>query len=99
MDRLAADPAEQVPERDVDRREGAALGAGGAGRERSAPASGLDPERVLAEQVRGRRLVHPGGDGLGAQERLAEADQPLVGVHADVAEVRELADAGWSRAR
>ena len=53
---------------------------------------GVDPERVLAEQVGGRRLVHPGRDGLGAEERLAEAADALVGVHADVAEVRELAD-------
>ena len=52
----------------------------------------VDLERVLAEQVLGRRLVHPRRDGLGTEERLAEAADALVGVQADVAEVRELAD-------
>src|SRR5262249_31677851 len=53
---------------------------------------GVDPAWVLAEQVGGSRLVHPGRDGLGAEEGLAEAAHALVGVHADPAEVRKLAD-------
>ena len=95
VDRLAADLAEEVPERDVDRRAAALLDAGGVEADERVQrrASGASiRERVLAEQVGGGRLVHPGRDGLGAEERLAEPADPLVGVDADVAEVRELAD-------
>src|SRR4029079_7062689 len=53
---------------------------------------GVDPERILAEEIRGGGLVHPRRDGFGPEECLAEAAYPLVGVHADVAEIRELAD-------
>ena len=50
----------------------------------------LDLRRVLAEQIVGDDVVEVGLDGVGKEERLAEAGQPLVGVEQDVDEIGEL---------
>ena len=49
----------------------------------------FDAARVLAEQV-ARDRVHVRLDRVGEEERLAEPDETLVGVHEDVDEAREL---------
>ena len=78
-DRLAVRLAEEVPERDVDGRVAAHLGArSSASRDswRASPLMRLDLQRVAAEQLGRDRLVDVGLDGGGAQERLAEPTSP-----------------------
>ena len=86
--------AEEVPERDVEGRVGPGLDSGRARADviREREPEPVDGRRVPAEEAPGRGLVDVGGDGLGAEEGLAEAHQPLVGVKADEAEVGELAE-------
>jgi hypothetical protein len=86
--------AEEVPERDVDRRVAALLGAGRAvadiGRELLGNA--VDGERAAAEKLRCRRLVDIGLDRLRREEGLAEANEALIGVDAQPDEVGELVE-------
>ena len=95
MDRLAGRLAEDVPERDVERGQaahlGAAAGEADVGVEQRARVP-VDRERVLAEQARRRRLVDVGDRGVRPEERLAEADQALVGVHVHPEQIRELVE-------
>src|SRR5207249_4461136 len=92
VDRLAARLPEQVPEGDVDGGAAAGLDPGPAeAEERVEPVPvPLDLERVLAQEVACGALVHPRGDGTRAERRLSEPHEALVGVEADVREVREL---------
>src|SRR5690606_39261990 len=76
--------AEDVPEREVDRRAAAHLGAAAAVAEvadqvRLVP---FDVARVLAHEVRRDGLVHVRFGGLRAVEGLAQADQAFVGMQA-----------------
>ncbi len=90
-DRLPRRLAEQVPQRDVERRVAADLGAGGAEPDIEGQVLGdpVDGERIAAEELWRDRLVHIGFNGLRQEERLAEADQPLVRVDAEPQEVGE----------
>ena len=93
MDRLARRLAEEIPERDVDGGEPPHLRAAAAepdiGR---AERVGMlvDPQGVLAQQIGRGAFVDIGRDGLGAEEGLAQADQPLVGHHLDPDQIGEL---------
>ena len=53
----------------------------------------LDPQRVLPEHLRRERLVDVGMDRLRAEERLAKADMPGVGVDLDPDDVGKLGQA------
>ena len=95
MDRLAGRLAENVPERDVERGQAAHLGAAAGepdvGVEQRARVP-VDRERVLAQQARRRRLVDVGDRGVRSEERFAEAEQALVGVHVHPEQIRELVE-------
>ncbi len=89
---LAAELAEEVPERDVQCRGGAVLDAGrGLGHRQveHVAVDRLDPERGPAEQARGEGVVDMGLDRAGAVEGLAQSDQPRIGVHADPEDIGE----------
>ena len=77
MQRLARGLAAQIPQRDVDRRGGAHLGAAARGADVAAQRArvALDSRRVLPEQVAGDR-VDVRLDGVGEEERLAEPVTP-----------------------
>jgi hypothetical protein len=94
VDRPAGRLAEQVPERDVDRRGAAQLGPARGEAQIIVVEEGagvaVDLERVLAEQARCRGLVDVGLDGARSEEGLTQAHEPLVGVDLDPEEVREL---------
>ena len=94
-DRPAVDLAEEVPQRDVDRRVAARLDACAAPAEvvRQRGVDRLDPQRVAADELRRDGLVQIRFHGGRAHERLAEADRPLVGVEAHPQQVPELAEA------
>ena len=94
MERPARGLAGEVPERDVDRRGGAHLGAAAARADVAAQRARvpLDQGGILADQVAGDRM-DVRLDRVGEEERLAEPDEPLVGVDEHVHEARELLDA------
>ena len=52
----------------------------------------VDLKRVLAEEIGRRGLVDVRADRLGAEERLAEPDEPVVGLDLDPGEVRHALD-------
>src|SRR5262249_15199588 len=92
-DRPADRLAEQVPQRDVDRRVAARLHTGAAPAEivDEGPVDRLDLDRIAADQLGRRALVDIGLDRGRAHEGLAETGQPLVGPETDPDEVGELA--------
>jgi hypothetical protein len=95
MDRLTGGLAEDVPERDVDRRGAAHLGAGARKpqvvvQERARMA--IDRQRVLADQARRCGFVDVGGDRVRPEKGLAQADQTRVGVHVDPEQVGKLVE-------
>ena len=86
VDRLARRLAEDVPQGDVDGRVAPGLRARATvAHEQVVERSGvtIDLEGILAEQVRGDRLVDMSFHCLGAQTRLAQSHHALVGMHAD----------------
>ena len=95
IERLPRRLAEEVPQRDVDRRGGADLDADRLEPEvplEEVPAVALDLERVLAEEIRRARFVDLSLDRRDRVEGLAQADEALVGVDADPEDVGELAE-------
>ena len=92
MERLPGRLAAEIPERDVDRRRGPRLGAAACGADVAAQRACVqfDPPRILPEQVARGDRVHVRLDRVGEEERLAEPDESLVGVHEHVQEAREL---------
>src|SRR5207249_3729369 len=82
IDRQPDALAEEVPQRDVDGGQPARFGADGA--KRHALSEGVCVPRhlawILAEQIGHGDLADVTGRGLGAKERLAQADQTLVRV-------------------
>lgn len=94
-ERLADRLAEHVPEREIEGRGAADLGAGRFEADvvlEEAPAVLLDGERVGAEHLRRQRLVDVGGHGRRAEERLAEPDVAGIGVDQHPADVGEFAE-------
>ena len=90
--RLLADLAEDVPQRDVDRRSCAVLRAGGRLRHRQVDhllVERFDLQRIASDQSSGQRFVDVRLDRAGAIERFAEPDHSAVGVDADPEHVRE----------
>ena len=74
MHRLLRHVAEQVPQRDIDRRRGPGLGAGAGLRHRQVQHFAmevLDPQRVLAQQACGQRVMDVRLDRAGPVERFA----------------------------
>ena len=95
------DLAEQVPERDVERRIAAHLGAGRAEAEIADESLAMRSicERIPAEHLRRQRLVDIGLDRLGAEEGLAEAGEPFVGMNPQPQQIGELRERGSFRGR
>src|SRR5439155_20730894 len=94
VERLPRGLAAEVPQRDVDGRRGAQLGAAPIGADVSAQRTRmrLDLARVLAEQVAGD-CVQVRLHRVGEEERLAEPDESLVGVDEDMDEAWKLVQA------
>src|SRR5439155_3445515 len=93
VNRLAGHLAEEIPERDVDGGETPHLHAaaaepdiGGTQRMRVL----VDAQGVLAQQVGCRALMDVGSDGIGAEEGLAQAYRPLIGMDLDPQKIGEL---------
>ena len=93
-DRLPGDLAEEIPERDVERRIAPDLRAGRAESDIAGQVLGdpVDGERIATEKLRSDQLVHIGFDGLRQEERLAQSDEPLVGVDAKPKQVGEFVE-------
>ena len=94
-DRLARGLAEYVPERDVEGRVAAHLGAARAEAEIADEVGGqqVDRQRVAADDTRRDIFVQIFLDGARAVEGFAEAGDAFVGVHLDPQEVGSLLDA------
>jgi hypothetical protein len=94
-DRLARRFAEEIPQRDVDRRIAAHFRAAGGKAEIAGQIAGdaIDGERIAADQFGRRRFVNIGFDGAGAHECLAESDKALVRMHAHPKKIGMFVDA------
>ena len=100
VDRLPRRLAEQVPERDVHGRPTPRLGAcaGKSDIRSEVPPNALDGAGVAPEQLRRRGLVQIGLDRAGPEKGLAEARQPLVGMHPHPEHIGGTRRALWFRA-
>jgi hypothetical protein len=90
--RLLANLAEDVPQRDVDRRRRAIFRAGGRLRHRKVDhflAQCFDVQRIAADQPSGERIVDMRLDRARSVERFAESDDFTVRVDAHPQYVRE----------
>ena len=91
-DRLAERLAVDIPERDVDRRIAAHLGAGIARADIDAAQRAvvqLDVARILADQIGGDIVVDVAGDRTRRPEGLAGADDAGIGVDAQPEQERK----------
>ena len=93
MDRLAGRLAEEIPERDIDGGEAAHLRAAAAetdiGRAQGVGVL-VDPQGILAQQIGRHAFMDVSRNRIGAEEGLAQADQPFIRMHLHPAKIGEL---------
>src|SRR5271165_7103671 len=92
---LSGDFAKNIPKRDVERRIAAHFSAGGAKPQIADEVfrNPVDLERIAAEELLRQAFMDVSLDGLGEEEGLAEADDPLRGVHLEPKEIGEFGEA------
>src|SRR6266850_7560678 len=95
VERLVAELAVEVPERNVERGHSTRLDPRAAKAEiaRKAARQALDLQRVLAEHPRRNEFMQVRFHALGSEARLSQSDQPFVGMQPQPDEVREFAEA------